>query len=141
MRVSFSGVVDKIDGQTAHLKDARRIHYWDGAASLSLLATDGQASPHNCRFPCTQSMKLLPSDRALFRSPDKAKASIEGVKPMGRIISRLQGWLTATPATATPGSGWRQQRQHGRLRLRRRLRPATAPIGDSPATSATSGYG
>ena len=32
------------------LKDVRRLHYWDGAASLSQLATEGVKAPQNCRF-------------------------------------------------------------------------------------------
>ena len=37
----FAGTIEKLDGQTATLTKARRIWYWDGAASLSQLATDG----------------------------------------------------------------------------------------------------
>ena len=32
------------------LKNARRIWYWDGAASLSQLATEGVSKPENCKF-------------------------------------------------------------------------------------------
>ena len=32
------------------LDDCIRIHYWDGAASLSQLATQGVTNPNNCRF-------------------------------------------------------------------------------------------
>lgn len=33
------------------LKKARRIWYWDGAASLSQLAVDGSSKPKDCKFP------------------------------------------------------------------------------------------
>lgn len=36
--------------QTVVLNNVRRIHYWDGAASLSQLATGGVTKPSNCRF-------------------------------------------------------------------------------------------
>lgn len=37
-------------GQEVVLYDSRRIWYWDGAASLSGLATYGPSKPQNCRF-------------------------------------------------------------------------------------------
>jgi len=76
----FAGVVDKIDGQTAHLKDARRIHYWDGATSLSQLAMDGTSKPNNCRFPCAVDEVCVFEVIEIIPITDKAKASIEGVK-------------------------------------------------------------
>ena len=36
--------------QECILSDARRIYYWDGAASLSQLARDGVNAPENCKF-------------------------------------------------------------------------------------------
>ena len=33
------------------LKNARRLWYWDGAASLSQLAMEGVSRPENCKFP------------------------------------------------------------------------------------------
>ena len=47
----FAGTVAKLEGQTAALTNARRIWYWDGAASLSQLATDGTSNPGECKFP------------------------------------------------------------------------------------------
>lgn len=35
---------------TAALTDCRRLWYWDGAASLSQLATEGVKKPQNCKF-------------------------------------------------------------------------------------------
>ena len=37
-------------GKEVLLLDSIRIHYWDGAASLSQLAMEGVNSPNNCRF-------------------------------------------------------------------------------------------
>lgn len=37
-------------GSEADLVNARRLWYWDGAASLSQLATDGVKRPKNCKF-------------------------------------------------------------------------------------------
>lgn len=40
-------------GSEADLVNARRLWYWDGAASLSQLATDGVTAPRNCKFTVT----------------------------------------------------------------------------------------
>ena len=36
---------------TAKLRNARRLWYWSGAASLSQLAVDGTSKPKDCKFP------------------------------------------------------------------------------------------
>lgn len=46
----FFGRILFRDGTEAGLADARRIWYWDGAASLSQLAIDGVSRPQNCKF-------------------------------------------------------------------------------------------
>jgi hypothetical protein len=38
-------------GSTVKLEDARRLWYWDGAASLSQLALEGVSRPGSCKFP------------------------------------------------------------------------------------------
>jgi len=35
------------------MTDARRLWYWEGAASLSELAMKGVAHPGECKFPCS----------------------------------------------------------------------------------------
>ena len=44
-----------VDADTDHavvtLKNARRAWYWDGAATLSELATKGTTNPKGCKFP------------------------------------------------------------------------------------------
>ena len=39
------------DGKRGTLRDARRLWYWDGAASLSELADKGTSKPRTCKFP------------------------------------------------------------------------------------------
>ena len=46
-----AGILKSRDGKEVTLTDARRIWYWDGAATLSQLATDGTNAPENCKFP------------------------------------------------------------------------------------------
>ena len=55
----FAGTLAALEGNTATLTDARRIWYWDGAASLSQLANDGPSKPQNCKFPPPVSEVML----------------------------------------------------------------------------------
>ena len=48
----FAGYVESRNGKEAVLRNARRIWYWAGAASLSQLAVDGTSKPDACKFPC-----------------------------------------------------------------------------------------
>lgn len=41
----FAGTIKERNGKEAILTNARRIWYWDGAASLSQLATEGTTKP------------------------------------------------------------------------------------------------
>ena len=47
----FAGYLEKREGKEGTVLQARRIWYWDGAASLSQLAVDGPQKPQNCKFP------------------------------------------------------------------------------------------
>ena len=40
-----------LDKAVVKMSNARRLWYWDGAASLSQLAIDGVSKPQNCKFP------------------------------------------------------------------------------------------
>ena len=48
----FAGNLESRTGQEVVLRNARRIWYWSGAASLSQLAMEGTSDPENCKFPC-----------------------------------------------------------------------------------------
>lgn len=47
----FYGRLVSRKGDEVTLKGARRCWYWDGAATLSELATKGPSKPQNCKFP------------------------------------------------------------------------------------------
>lgn len=47
----FAGYLKSRTGQEVVLKKARRIWYWEGAASLSQLAQSGTSKPDKCKFP------------------------------------------------------------------------------------------
>lgn len=76
----FAGYLESRTGQEVVMRDARRIWYWSGAASLSQLAMEGTSDPRNCKFPCAvDRVELLQAIEILDVTP-KAKESILGVK-------------------------------------------------------------
>mgnify|MGYP001497382150 FL=1 len=75
----FAGTVAERDGAEVLLKNARRIWYWSGAASLSQLATDGTSNPKDCKFPVPVAEVLLLGVIEIIPITDAAEASIAGV--------------------------------------------------------------
>ena len=75
----FAGYIKERNGKEATLANARRIWYWDGAASLSQLATDGTSKPGNCKFPCEVSKVTLTEVIEIIPITEKAKKSISEV--------------------------------------------------------------
>lgn len=77
----FAGYLESIDGNnTAILKQARRIHYWEGAASLSQLAQSGTSKPLSCRFPEEVTRIRISNVIEVLDVTAKAKESIASVK-------------------------------------------------------------
>ena len=75
----FAGTFVKRAGQEVVLKNARRIWYWSGAASLSQLAVSGTTSPSNCKFAVpVPTVELLQAIEILDVTP-AAKKNIEAV--------------------------------------------------------------
>ena len=75
----FAGYVQSRNGQEVVMRQARRIWYWDGAASLSQLAVDGTASPNNCRFPVAVDRVQLLQVIEIIDCTEKAQKSIQNV--------------------------------------------------------------
>ena len=75
----FFGTLVSRDGKEVVLHNARRIWYWDGAASLSQLAVDGTSKPKNCKFPVAVPEILLTEAVEIIPTTEQAAASIEGV--------------------------------------------------------------
>ncbi len=75
----FAGYIQSRHGQEVIMVNARRLWYWDGAASLSELAMKGVSKPQNCKFPIevveitlTQAIEIIPCT-------EKSRLSIVGV--------------------------------------------------------------
>lgn len=73
----FAGFLESRNGQEVVLRDARRIWYWDGAASLSELAIHGTKKPENCKFPCAVDRVELLQAIEILDCTEKAKKSID----------------------------------------------------------------
>ena len=76
----FAGYLESRTGTEVVLRNARRIWYWSGAASLSQLATDGTSNPKDCKFPCEVSRVELLNAIEILDVTEKAKKSIASVK-------------------------------------------------------------
>ena len=76
----FAGYMKERNGKEATVLKARRLWYWDGAASLSELAMHGVALPENCKFPCEVDEVQLTEVIEVIPATEKARLSIAGVK-------------------------------------------------------------
>jgi hypothetical protein len=75
----FAGFLESRKDREVVLRDARRIWYWAGAASLSQLAMEGTKKPNECKFPCkVDRVELLEAIEILDTTP-QAQKSIEDV--------------------------------------------------------------
>lgn len=75
------GYLAKRNQKESVLKQAIRIHYWDGAASLSQLAMEGVTKPRNCRFSIPAVEITLTETIEVIPCTEKARLNIQGVKP------------------------------------------------------------
>jgi hypothetical protein len=75
----FAGYLKEKKEREVTLKKARRLWYWDGAASLSQLAMEGVSKPGNCKFPCEVDNIIINNVCEVINATEKAKKSIAGV--------------------------------------------------------------
>ena len=76
----FAGYIESRNGQEVVIRKARKIWYWDGAASLSQLAEEGTKKPENCKFPCEVDKILVTQAIEILDCTEKARKSIASVK-------------------------------------------------------------
>ena len=78
----FFGTLSNYDDatRTAEITNTRRIYYWDGAASLSQMATEGVTNPEACKFTVTVPQMMVMEVIEIIPCSDKAIISIESVK-------------------------------------------------------------
>lgn len=75
----FAGTLKEKEGKEITLTNARRLWYWDGAASLSELAMSGTKKPKSCKFPVAVEEVTLTEAIEIIAVTEAAQASIEGV--------------------------------------------------------------
>jgi hypothetical protein len=75
----FAGELVSRKGQEVVMRNARRLWFWAGAASLSQMAVDGTSKPEQCKFPvAVPRVELLQVIEILDVTP-KAWDSIQSV--------------------------------------------------------------
>jgi hypothetical protein len=75
----FAGYLKSRNGKEVVMKNARRLWYWDGAASLSQAAEEGFSKPQNCKFPQEVSEIELTEVIEILSVTKKAQKSIKDV--------------------------------------------------------------
>ena len=75
----FYAEIKERRGSEADLGNARRLWYWDGAASLSQLATEGVTAPQNCKFTVTVPAMTVLGVIEVIPCTEAAVKSIDGV--------------------------------------------------------------
>lgn len=75
----FYGEIKERNGSEVVMTNVRRLWYWDGAASLSQLATEGVTHPGNCKFTVTVEEMTILGVIEIIPCTKKAEESIDSV--------------------------------------------------------------
>ena len=76
----FAGTVEEVDDTCILVKNARRLWYWDGSASISQIAVEGVTAPQNCKFSMAVESIVLRDYIEIIPATEQAQKSVEGVK-------------------------------------------------------------
>lgn len=76
----FAGYLKSREGKEGVILNARRLWYWDGAASLSQLSQEGVKNPENCKFPQEVPEVILTEIIEVLPCTEAARLSIAAVK-------------------------------------------------------------
>lgn len=77
----FAGIIASRKGKEVLIKNAIRIWYWTGAASLSQLAVEGTKSPTTCKFGLPVSEILVTEAVEILAVSKTAEKNIRSVTP------------------------------------------------------------
>lgn len=75
----FYAEIESRHGDEANLRNARRLWYWNGAASLSQLAMEGVKRPRDCKFTVTVPNMTVLGVIEVIPCTEDAVRSIEAV--------------------------------------------------------------
>lgn len=81
----FAGVLKERRGSEVVMSNARRLWYWDGAASISEIAVRGVGKPENCKFPAPLERILVLGVIEIIPCTVEARKSIEGVVVWSKV--------------------------------------------------------
>lgn len=76
----FFAKVDKLEGSTAQLRDARRLWRWYGATECLQLAQEGVKQPGDCKFTLTVPTLTVLGVIEVIPCTEAAAKSLAGVK-------------------------------------------------------------
>ena len=74
------GYLSERDGQEVELKNARRVWFWAGAASLSQLAEEGSSKQTECKISVTVSNILLLQAIEIISISAQAKKNLDAIQ-------------------------------------------------------------
>jgi len=74
-----AGYLKERNGREVTLLDSRRLYYWDGAFTLSTVATKGVSKPDNCKFPDVVPEILLLEAVEIIPCSEEARLNIKNV--------------------------------------------------------------
>lgn len=75
----FYGTMTAKNGQEVELTDCRRLWYWNGAASISQIATEGVKKPFDCKFTVSVENMVVLDAIEILLCTDQACKNIESV--------------------------------------------------------------
>ena len=75
----FFGEIKERNGSEVVMTNVRRLWYWDGAASLSQLATEGVSKPQYCKFTVVVTKMTILGVIEIIPCTEQAVKSINSV--------------------------------------------------------------
>ena len=75
----FFGTLVERNGCEVKLEKCRRLWYWEGASSISQIATDGTTKPEQCKFTVAVEEIVILDAIEIILCSDRAVMVIEGV--------------------------------------------------------------
>ena len=76
----FFGRLEEKNGQEVKMSNARKLHYWDGAAAVEEIAMIGTKRPDRCRFTVTVPELTIDGCIQVIPCTKEAIEVIKGVK-------------------------------------------------------------
>ena len=76
----FFGELVERKGTEVKMRNVRKIFYWEGAAAIEQLATEGTKKPDRCKFTVVVPEMVITGAIQIIPCTEKAIANIEAVK-------------------------------------------------------------